>query len=425
MRRLKPTHLARWALWTALGIPLLAGCSSGTRPPTGSFNRRDSAIEPSLDAGAEGGGDATLSDASAPEVSEGSATEGGEDSSSDAVEFVYPTNTDAGSDAAAPPPVPQSCLTPGPGVSDCAPDGGSCCAGSILPEGNLLRSYDGISPGYTSQAFLATVDSLWLDKYEITVGRFRRFVNAVAGGWLPTAGSGKHSYINAGLGVEVAAVDGANEPGWDAAWNANLSTTADAWNVALACDPMAQSWTPTAGANENLPANCMTWYEAYAFCIWDGGFLPTEAEWDYAASGGGEQRVYPWSSPASSATIDCSHANYYGATMGTDFCVAPGVGATNAVGSESPEGDGKWGQSDLAGNVFEWNLDLLAPYVIPCSNCAYLTDTSTDASTTAAMRVIRGGAFENPATFQLASVRKSYGPANRTSSLGARCARAP
>jgi sulfatase modifying factor 1 len=379
--------------------------------PTGPTTGADVAVESTFDSTA----DATVAETGAGELEDSPSNGDGEPP------FVY-VYIDA-SDATPPPAVPQSCLTPGPGISDCTSSTGSCCAGSILPEGNVLRSYDGVTPGYTSAAFPATVASFWLDQYEVTVGRFRRFVTAVVGGWLPAAGSGKHSHLNGGQGLaDDGDAAGPTEPGWDTNWNATLGTTADAWNTALACKSTA-TWTPTAGANEHLPASCMTWYEAYAFCIWDGGFLPSEAEWNYAASGGTEQRVYPWSVPASSMAIDCSDANYYGASMGTDYCVMPGMGvpgaegATNAVGSESPLGDGKWGQSDLAGNVFEWNLDYYAPYVSPCSNCGNFTDTSA--------RVIRGGAFGNPASLQLTSARNSDDPLSRTISLGVRCARAP
>ena len=44
--------------------------------------------------------------------------------------------------------------------------------------------------------------------------------------------------------------------------------------------------------------NCVNWFEAYAFCIWDGGFLPSDTEWEYAAAGGSLQREYPWGSTA-------------------------------------------------------------------------------------------------------------------------------
>ena len=53
-----------------------------------------------------------------------------------------------------------------------------------------------------------------------------------------------------------------------------------------------QTWTAN---NDNLPMNCITWFEAFAFCIWDGGRLPTELEWNYAAAGGSSQNVYPCS----------------------------------------------------------------------------------------------------------------------------------
>jgi formylglycine-generating enzyme required for sulfatase activity len=156
--------------------------------------------------------------------------------------------------------------------------------------------------------------------------------------------------------------------------------------------------------------NCVTWYEAYAFCIWDGGYLPSEAEWNYAASGGGDQRVYPWSSPAMSTTIDCSYANY----TPSAGCVA---GGANNVGSESPKGDGKWGQSDLAGNVWEWTLDAYASvYTNPCDDCANLPASPS-------LSVTRGGSFQTVGGAVIASYRGNSDPGARDPSVGARCAR--
>ena len=67
--------------------------------------------------------------------------------------------------------------------------------------------------------------------------------------------------------------------------------------------------------------NCINSYEAVAFCIWDGGFLPTLSEWGYAAAGGNEQREYPWGATAPGTANQYAIYNCYYAPAAT--CQGP------------------------------------------------------------------------------------------------------
>ena len=142
------------------------------------------------------------------------------------------------------------------------------------------------------------------------------------------------------------------------------------------------TWTNTAGSQENLPINCVNWYEAYAFCIWDGGFLPSEAEWEYAAAGGSEQREYPWGTTQPGD----------GEPVRDLRLLLPERHERAALAWRTSRPWGRrrwerelWGQLDMAGNVWQWNLDWYATYVDPCTDCAYLTAGS--------YRVVRGAGF--------------------------------
>jgi sulfatase modifying factor 1 len=173
--------------------------------------------------------------------------------------------------------------------------------GILVPGGTFNRDND--------PSFPATVDDFKLDMYEVTVGRFRAFVNA--GGATqanpPPPGAGAHPLI---VGT-----------GWDPDWNMYyLPSDRAALEAGLLCsrEYRTQTWTGSAGANENYPINCVDWYQAFAFCAWDGGRLSTEVEWNYAAAGGSEQREYPWgdSTPNTSlAVFECGIDGFYGCTF--------------------------------------------------------------------------------------------------------------
>ena len=257
-----------------------------------------------------------------------------------------------------------------------------------MPGGTFNRSNDSNYP--------ATVDNFYLDKYEITVGRFRKFVNQGRGTQAipPTPGAGLHPLITGS--------------GWNSDWNANLPLTTSDLKTDLKCYSDYQTWTDSAGSNESLPQNCLSWYEAFAFCAWDGGRLATEAEWNYVAAGGDEQRYFPWVGTKS----DSTKASFGCMADGNPACTLSDI---IAVGSR-PTGNGKWGHADMGGNVWEWTLDsYVSPYQTPCHNCADLDATYG--------RVMRGGSFYDDSIYMWSAYRDDVNPTAYIFYLGGRCAR--
>jgi formylglycine-generating enzyme len=276
------------------------------------------------------------------------------------------------------------------------------CCGSIKVPGIALsstppfyRSYDGVT--YTDKSAPATLSDFRLDTYEITVGRFRNFLAAYSP-TMTAKGAGKNP-------------NNPSDKGWDKGWDASMDADAKALTDALKCHSSYQTWTdsPSNVEGENRAIACLDWYTAQAFCIWDGGRLPTELEWNYAAAGGTEQRVYPWSNPPTDITTDDTYAVYLANGPLSAQYVAQ-------VGSKSPKGDGKWGHADLAGNVAEWVADGYSSYFTPCLNCAELSVTT--------FRVQRGGGSNTGPDGLVTSCRDSHPIATNHGALnGARCAR--
>jgi formylglycine-generating enzyme len=291
----------------------------------------------------------------------------------------------------------QSCS----GASGTECNGESCCVSLPVPAGTFPMGRGtetcsnctvGCPGGMTCDVdetpeHPVTVSAFSLDKYEVTVGRFRRYVDA-------------YDRINAPPSLNDGAHPNISGTGWQQTWNSLMPGDSTAFKSKLKCDSTYQTWSDLAGSKEAHPINCVSWYEAFAFCVWDGGRLPTEAEWEYAAAGGNQNYIYPWgSSPAPSCTL----ANFLGC-----------LGNVEAVGNHR-SGNALWGHADLAGNVSEWVFDYLASYPsTTCKDCATMSGSS---------RVNRSGCWGSTAAWLRASARGNFAATTHHRDLGFRCAR--
>ncbi|HMA97590.1 MAG TPA: SUMF1/EgtB/PvdO family nonheme iron enzyme [Polyangiaceae bacterium] len=293
---------------------------------------------------------------------------------------------------------PLSCQ----GLEPCG--GESCCTPVLVPGGVFPRgsapnekectTTNTCEPSEMPKASV-TVSSFYLDKYEVTVGRFRQFLNAYDSSKPPKSGDGANTSV----------VRGGNT-GWDSTWNTKLRTKAKLIESLADAACSKSTWPELDGSNnDRYPINCIDWYTAFAFCIWDGGRLPTETEWEYAAAGGEEDRVYPWGDANPTTEL----ASF-----------APGTPRLS-VGSK-PAGKGRWQHLDLAGSVFEWTLDTY-------DAGWYSTDSSLVANPVnlgniTDVRSARGGSALDGTTSLRAAARHPTATADlRMANLGVRCAR--
>jgi iron(II)-dependent oxidoreductase len=160
------------------------------------------------------------------------------------------------------------------------------------------------------------------------------------------------------------------------------------------------------------PVIHVCWHEANAYCRWAGRRLPTEAEWELAATtvpettdGVLHKRRYPWGDEEPTP----GHANLDGFALG---CVD--VAAHSA-------GDSAYGCRQMIGNVWEWTADVFKPFP------GFAPDDYKEYSQPLfeSTRVLRGGAWTTRGRMISALYRNYFGPDRRDVFAGFRtCAAA-
>jgi formylglycine-generating enzyme required for sulfatase activity len=216
-----------------------------------------------------------------------------------------------------------------------------------------------------------TIESFYLDQFEVTNAAFRRFIRA--------------------------------RPEWSVA---RIPRSLHNGNY-------LKDWNgdnfPKGKANH--PVASVSWYAAAAFCQWRGKRLPTEAEWELAARGGLKDKTFPWGDEP----VAPSRANYGGSKLG----------GTSPVGSYPPNG---YALFDMAGNVWEFTADEWAPYPNPGSSPtaregALITHDSSLITSVVTRRVIRGGSFAGAPLNLRVTYRDSHPPDGAQAFVGFRCAK--
>jgi formylglycine-generating enzyme required for sulfatase activity len=151
----------------------------------------------------------------------------------------------------------------------------------------------------------------------------------------------------------------------------------------------------------DYPVDYINWYEAQAFCSWEGGRLATEAEWEKVARGPNEFR-YPWGNAAPDNTL-----------LNFDGYYAEPRPAYDYLTGISP-----YGVLNMAGNVQEWVADWYSPDYY--SDSPHENPPGPPAGT---LKVLRGGGFWDNATEVQTYYRFKHDPASSGQHRGIRCVR--
>lgn len=173
-----------------------------------------------------------------------------------------------------------------------------------------------------------TVSAFYMDKTEVTVGQFKKFVHAT--------GYKTQAEVN----------------GFSDCYN--VST--DEWDSVRGASWRQPRGPKMGAAADNLPAVHLTLKDSQSYARWAGKSLPSEAQWEFAARGGLEGKRFPW---GDTPLVDGkAPGNFWQGEM------KPGVKPLDGFSYLAPVGSFKanpYGLNDMGGNAWEWVADHFDP----------------------------------------------------------------
>lgn len=265
------------------------------------------------------------------------------------------------------------------------------------------------------------LDGFWMDRTEVTNAQFARFVRETRYVTVAERTPDPKDYPGAPLELLVAGSIVFSPPAGAVSLDQPLSW----WRYA----PGAH-WRHPEGSGSTIrgqddhPVVQVCWDDAVAYARWAGKRLPTEAEWEFAARGGLDQKRYCWGDEL--LPDGRPRANIWQGRFPSHNTAADGYPRTAPVGSFPPNG---YGLVDMAGNAWEWCADWYRPdsYAFsPRHNPTGPPSSFDPHEPGVPKRVQRGGSFlcsDTYCTRYLPGARGKGAPDSAASHIGFRCVR--
>jgi len=247
-----------------------------------------------------------------------------------------------------------------------------------------------------------TLDAFYMDRYPVTNEQFGEFVRTT--GYKTEAENFGWSFVFAGhLGERAAQFEHPVGLRW--------------WRKVAGAD-----WLHPEGPDSSVegreyrPVVQVSWNDSAAYAGWAGKRLPTEAEWEFAARGGLEQKRYPW---GDELTPDGKHlCNIWQGEFPDSDLAEDGYSSTAPVDAFPANG---YGLYTIIGNAWEWCADWFSP-----DYHLYGTRVNPVGPDSGQSRMMRGGSYLCHASYcnrYRNSARTSNTPDSAGTNISFRCVR--